>query len=134
MTTERKITEKEMYGFIKELALGSEHEIDPNEIIAFCDKKVAALERKAAKAKETAAKKKAASDELTELAAAALSDEFEVVADITARIDYPEVSPQKVVYRLNKLAADGQIEKGEVSVGGGDGKARKLVAFRKLQG
>lgn len=132
---ERKFTEKEKFAAIIELVeTGAMTEVTGEEIKAFCEKKIESLEKKAAKAKETAAKKKTEIDQLAVLAEEALTDEFEVVATITERIDYPEVSPQKVVYRLNKLAEAGKIEKGEVTASAEGQKSRKLVAFRKLQG
>ena len=133
--TEKKVTKREKYEAIRNFVeTGVLEVVTKEEIAEFCTKEIEALDKKAAKAKETAAKKKSEIDRLAILAAEALTDEFEVVATITERIDFEGVSPQKVVYRLNKLAENGQVEKGELSVGGGEGqKARKLVAFRKLQ-
>lgn len=131
---EKKITKKEMYEAIKVGCTTGEWTVSDVEVAEFCMKEIEALDRKAAKAKERAAEKKAEADALIELVAEALTDEFSIVADITARIDHEDATVSKVVYRLNKLASAGLAEKSEVSVGGGEGaKARKLVAFRTVQ-
>lgn len=133
MTT--NYTKKEFYEAIKQAMETGETSIKPDEIIAFCDKEVAALERKAEKARENAAKKRAEGDKLTDLVKAALTDEFQLTADIAAAIpdDEVEVSIAKVQYRLNQLIALGVAEKTDMSVGE-TGSKRTLKAYRKVNG
>jgi hypothetical protein len=121
-----KMTKKEMFEMIK-VALA-----DQATVVDFCDKEIAALDRKAAKAKERAAEKKAEGDELTAVIESVLTDELATIADITAQIEGPDVTVHKVSYRLGQLAKNGKAVKEEVSVGGGDGaKARRVVAYKR---
>ena len=120
-----KITKKEMYTNIMNLLK------DNDAIVAFCEHEIELLDKKAVKAKETAAKKRAAGDELTEAVASVLTDEFQTIADVTAQIEGEDVTSAKVQYRLNALVKAGEAEKGEVVIEGGEGKkARKVVAYR----
>ena len=123
---EAKVTKKEMYEMIK-AALA-----ENKDVVDFCDKEIASLDRKAAKAKERAAEKKAEGDELTAVVESVLTDELTTIADITAKIDGPDVTVHKVSYRLGQLAKNGKAIKEEISVGGGDGvKARRVMAYKK---
>lgn len=97
----------------------------------FCDKEIEALDRKAAKAKERAAEKKAEADELYDVVISAVTDEFEPIADIAARIEGDGVTASKVAYRLNQAAKNGVLEKGEVVIET-DGKKRKAVAYKLI--
>ena len=103
-------------------------------LAAFAENEIALLDKKAAKAKETAAKKRAEGDELTDAVRAALSeDTFEAIADIAARIEGEDVTVSKVTYRLTQLVKNGEAEKSEIEVAGGEGqKKRKIMGYRKL--
>lgn len=128
-----KITKREMYEAIIEAMKTGEVKYAPDVVIEFCEKEIASLDRKAAKAKETAAKKRAEGDALTDMVRNALTEEFRTIADITATVavEDPEVTVSKVTYRLTQLAKNGEAEKQEVSVPGGEGqKARKVMAYR----
>lgn len=100
------------------------------EICEFCDKEIAALDRKAAKAKEKAAEKRAKGDEMTAALKAALTDELTVIADIVAKVDFPDVTAQKASVRLNQLFKNGEAVKEEISVSAEGQKARKLIAYK----
>ena len=129
-----KITKKEMYeAFIAFVATG-EMKYDKDEYIDFCQKEIELLEKKAVKAKETAAKKKAEGDQLTSAVYEVLSaEDFEPIADIAARIEGDDVTIAKVTYRLSSLVKAGKAEKSEIEVAGGEGqKKRKIAAYRKL--
>ena len=137
----KKITKRDMYEAIKGLAdSGALHMQDFNEDISdsavaeFCEKEIALLDKKAAKAKETAAKKKAEGDELTDAVRAVLSpDEFQSIADVAAQIEGEDVTVSKVTYRLTQLVRNGEAEKQEISVAGGEGqKSRKIMAYRLI--
>ena len=100
-----KITKREMYEAIKETFETGSCKFDAATVVAFCEKEIASLDSKAAKAKERAAAKKADGDELTELVASALTDEFQVIADIAATVaeTNADATVSKVTYRLGKL-------------------------------
>ena len=136
-----KITKREMFEAIKGLAeSGALHMVDFNENITdeavaeFCENEIALLDKKAAKAKERAATKKAEGDELTDAVRAAMStEEFEPIADIAARIEGEDVTVAKVQYRLTQLVKNGEAEKEQITVPGGEGqKARKIMAYKLI--
>ena len=93
MTNTDKLTDRKIYTAIVE---GTFDDLDTDAIVAWAEKKIAQLDNKAAKAKETAAKKKAEGDELTNAVLAAVTDEFETIADIAARIEGEDVSWKRV--------------------------------------
>ena len=124
--TKTKTTKKDYFTQIITLAT----EADKPELVEFAEKEIAALEKKAAKAKETAAKKKA-DDPLLGQVFAAVSDVFEPIADIALRVEGEEITAAKVAYRLRKLAEEGRVEKGEIVVEPEDGgKKRKIVGYK----
>ena len=136
-----KITKREMFEAIKGLAeSGALHMVDFNENITdeavaeFCENEIALLDKKAAKAKERAATKKVEGDELTEAVRAAMSaEEFEPIADIAARIEGEDVTVAKVQYRLTQLVKNGEAEKEQITVPGGEGqKARKIMSYKLI--
>ena len=132
--TEKKITKRDKLNAIKAMVKGEGFTLDVSkeDIIEFCDKEIEALDKKAAKAKERAAEKKTEADALCDKITAVLGDEFETIADITAKIDDEDATNSKVGYRCNKLVELGIAVKGEVAVPATEGaKARKLVAFKK---
>ena len=127
----QKITKKEKLTALIAILTGEGTEIDTAELIAYCEKEIEALDKKAAKAKETAAKKKAESDELTDKVAELLTDELQTTADITAQIEDEDITTHKVSYRLTSLVKSGVAVKEEISIAGKDGqKARKLAAYK----
>lgn len=128
---EKKITEKQMYEAIIDGIETGEFAVSKEDIKGFCHKKIDALERKAAKAKETAAKKRAESDALMDAVEAVLPEDFETIAAITNKVEFEdeEVTVHKVTYRLNKLVEAGKAEKQEITVG--DSK-RKAMAYKRV--
>ena len=129
MTNTEKLTDRKIYTAIAE---GTLEDLDADAIAAWAEKKIAQLDHKAAKAKETAAKKKAEGDALTDAVKEALTGEFEPISAIAARIEGEDVTVSKISYRLNALFKAGKADKGEVSIKGEDGKSRKLVAYKNL--
>jgi hypothetical protein len=132
-----KITKKDYFTKVINLLNGAlDFGFDPDEdvdaIIAFCEKEIATLDKRSAKAKETAAAKREAADELYEAVAAVLPVDFTTIDEITAMVDFPEVTRNKVSNRLSKLAVAGVAEKGEISVTGADGKSKKVVAYKAI--
>ena len=130
-----KITKREMFEAIKEAFETGSCAVEATAVMAFCDKEIASLDSKAAKAKERAAAKKSEGDELMDQVREALTDEFRVIADIAA--DVAEVNPDatvsKTTYRLTKLVEANVAEKTQVSVPAVDGgKTRKVQAYRLI--
>ena len=129
-----KITKREMFEALVEAANGAEFKFTAEELIAFAENEIALLDKKAVKAKERAATKKAEGDELTEAVRAAMSaEEFEPIADIAARIEGEDVTVAKVQYRLTQLVKNGEAEKEQITIPGGEGqKARKIMAYKLI--
>ena len=137
MNAVEKMTKKEIFEMI--INLVSELDMEQvDTVIEFCEKEIAALDRKAEKAKENAAKKKAEGDALLETVYDALSeDEFETIAMIAKRVaeEDPEATVGKVQYRLGALAKDGRAEKSTIVIPATeDTKMRKVVGYRKIVG
>ena len=137
MNTVEKMTKKETFEMIIDLVSGLDVE-QVDTVIEFCEKEIAALDRKAEKAKETAAKKKAESDALLEVVYDALGeDEFETIAAIAKRVVdvESEATVGKVQYRLTALAKEGRAEKSTIVIPATeDTKMRKVVGYRKIVG
>lgn len=108
------MTEREIYALIKETMNDNE------DVVAFCDKKVNALNRKAEKAKLKAAK----GDELSTAIKAVLTSDPMLIADIVAAVETEGATTGKVSYRLSKMASDGEIQKQKIKV-----DKRELVAY-----
>lgn len=128
-----KLTKRDIFTALVNFAETGTCDLDSETLKTFAEKEIAALDRKAQKAKETAQKRAAATDDLTTVVADALTGDYESIADIAARIDGPDVTVAKVTYRLNALVKAGAAEKTEITIPGGDGyKSRKVVAFRAV--
>ena len=130
-----KITKREMYEAIKETFETGSCKFDAATVTAFCDKEIAALDAKAAKAKERAAAKKAEADVLMGQVEDALTDEFQVIADIAAAVAEvnADATVSKVTYRLGKLVEAGAAEKTQVTIPATEtSKARKVQAYRAV--
>lgn len=130
-----KITKREMFEAIKETFETGSCKYDAATVMAFCDKEIASLDAKAAKAKERAAAKKAEADVLMGQVEDALTGEYQVIADIAAAVATvnPDATVSKTTYRLTKLVEAGVAEKTQITIPGGDGvKARKVQAYRLI--
>ncbi len=122
--TDKKMTKKDFYNMIKDAMA------DNADVVAFCEKEIAAIDHKAVKAKERAAAKAAEGDALMDAIAAVLTDEPMTNADILAAIADEEATVNKIAYRTNALAKAGRAVKTEVTVAAEEGgRARKLVAY-----
>ena len=121
----KKVTKKEMFNFIAD-ALA-----DNAEVVEFCNKEIALLDKKALKAKERAAAKKAEGDELKGIVQGVLTAEPMTAADVVEAIvaNGVETTVGKVIYRLNTLVKDGVAEKEDVVIETLDGKKAKRKAF-----
>ena len=132
-----KITKREMFEAIKETFETGSCKYDAAVVTAFCDKEIASLDSKAAKAKERAAAKKAEADVLMGQVEAALTDEYQVIADIAAAVaaENADATVSKVTFRLTKLVESGVAEKTQVTIEKTETtKARKVQAYRLAQG
>ena len=132
-----KITKREMFEAIKETFETGSCKFDAAVVTAFCDKEIAALDSKAAKAKERAAAKKAEADVLMGQVEDALTDEFQVIADIAAAVAgvNADATVSKVTFRLTKLVESGVAEKTQVTIPATETtKARKVQAYRLANG
>lgn len=128
-----KITKREMYEAIKATFETGECEYPAEAVIAFCDKEIASLDAKAAKAKERAAAKKAEADVLYDQVKDALTDEFATIADIAAAVAEvnPDATVSKVTYRLTKLVEAGVAEKTPIKIAATEtSKARTVQGYR----
>ena len=128
-----KITKREMFEAIKETFETGSCKFDAEVVKAFCDKEIASLDAKATKAKERAAAKKAEADVLMDQVQDALTDEFQVIADIAATVAEvnPDATVSKVQYRLSKLVENQIAEKSQVTLEKTEtSKARKVMAYR----
>lgn len=128
-----KLTKKDMFTAIKAVMETGSTDVDPAVLAEFCDKEIAALEAKAAKAKERAAKKAAEGDPLKDAILATLTDEFVPIADIVAAVSEndEDVTVGKVTYRLTSLVKDGKAQKQEITVET-NGKKRKVQGYAAL--
>ena len=123
--TEKKITKKENFTEIAAFLT----EVGKIEWADVINHEIELLDNKAAKAKATAAKKKTEGDALRDAVQAVLTDEFQTIADITAKVEGEDVSTAKVQYRLNALVGAGIAVKEQVTVGEGESK-RKLMSYK----
>lgn len=124
---EKKWTKREIYNELLTLARTGKMDLDEATLEAFCTRQIAILDNKEAKAKELAAKKRSAGDELTKAIEAVLSDEFEPIAEIAAKVDMEDVTVSKCVYRLNKLVEAGKAEKADIELPAAEGKKARVV-------
>lgn len=126
---EKKLTKKEMFAAIRGMVENVEAvgDIPADEVLAFIDKQVEQIDKKAAKAKEKAAEKKVEGDTLRDAVAAILTDEYQTIDAITAQVDIEDVTKSKVTARLTQLVAAEIAEKAQVKEADTN---RKVMAYR----
>ena len=135
--TNIKITKKALYNaiatyFTTNEDLVIEDGITSADVVAFATKEIANLVKKAEYAKSKAATKKTDGDELRAKVLEALSeDEFQIIADIAAKVEGEDVTVAKVTNRLSNLVKAGLAESTEVTVGE-TGAKRKIKAYRAV--
>ena len=120
-----KVTNKEMFTKIKDALMASNVE-GKEDLIAFIDGRIALIDKKAAKAAETAAEKKNELDELCEVVKSILSTEPQTADDVFAQVSGEDVTIAKVRARLTKLEKAGIAVKTDVKV---DGKSKKAYTL-----
>ena len=134
MEKTNNVTKRELYTAIREIFENTETsigDVTPDMVIEFCDKEIAALDRRAEKARENAAKRKAEGDDMTEAVYAALTDEFATISAIALATDFEDVTVGKVQSRLKTLVDSNRAEKQEITVEE-NGKSRKVMGFRRI--
>ena len=120
-----KVTNKEMFTKIKDALMASNVE-GKEDLIAFIDGRIALIDKKAAKAAETAAEKKNELDELCEVVKSILGTEPQTADDVFAQVSGEDVTIAKVRARLTKLEKAGIAVKTDVKV---DGKSKKAYTL-----
>ena len=130
---EKKITKTEKYQKLVAILETVEHE-DAEMLIEFANAEIAALARKAAKAKETAATKKAEIDELGQVVLSVLTAEPQTRDQVAEQIEGEDVTVAKVGARLNKLVAQGAAVKTEVAAVSASGKKTTRMAYALAEG
>ena len=120
-----KVTNKEMFTKIKEALIASDVE-GKEDLIAFVDSRITLIEKKAAKATETAAEKKNELDELCKVVKSILGTEPQTADDVFAQVGGEDVTIAKVRARLTKLEKAGIVVKSDIKV---DGKTKKAYTL-----
>lgn len=128
------ITKREMYEQIilmfTEGTEDSEIVATAEDVIAFCNKEIEALDKKAVKAKERAAAQKAKGDELTDTILKVLTDEFQTAGDIVEVLNCEDVTTHKVSSRLRVLVNDGKVVKDQINVAAEGEKKHLLMGYK----
>ena len=118
------MTNKEMFEQIK-------GKLTDAEEIAFIETQIAALDRKAAKAKERAAAKKVAGDELRETIFSVLTDEFQTLDMILPAVKEitgdDTLTNSKIIPRLSALVDLEKVVKEKVKTDNGDKMAYAIA-------
>lgn len=99
--------------------------IPATELVDFLNSQLTQLDARNAKAKKRAAEKRVEGDELRATIKAVLTAEPKTVADIMAQVESEDLTPAKVVARLNQLVKAEEVVKEPVKV-----DARRLMAYR----
>lgn len=130
-----KVTKREMYEAIKaSVVTGEPCKYSVEMVAEFCDKEIAALDKRAEKAKERSAAKKVEADELMDKVAGVLTDEYQTIADIAGVLtaEDEDITVAKITYRLTKLVESGAVEKTQISIPGKEKgeRARRVQAYK----
>lgn len=122
-----KMTKKDWYELIKGIVAESEAE-QKAEMIDFIDAQLDQLAKKAEKAKERAGKVKEEGDELRELVASLLTEDFQTADALTAQIEGEGITKAKVTARLTQLVKAGVAMKEAMKAEDG----RKVMHYRAV--
>lgn len=126
---DKKVTKKEMFEILKNIVRGdsdAEITVEQDELLSFLDKQIEMIDTKAEKAKARQAEKRAAGDELRAVVQEVLTDEYQTVDEVVAKIEGEDVTKAKVVARLTSLCKAEIAEKTDVKSEDG----RKVKAYR----
>lgn len=127
----KKMTKRAVYEALIAVADGATitDYIDADELKAFAENEIALMDKKSIRAKEKAAEKKAEGDALREAVQAALTDDYQTVADVSEQIEGEDVTVGKIRNRLSELVRLGVAEKATVAVEV-DGKTANRMAYK----
>lgn len=120
---EKKLTKKDVLVALKEMVADDAqvtvngNVVTAEDVFAYVDTTLAQLAAKAAKAKERAAEKKVEGDALRDAVLAVLTDEYQPIASIAAKLDAEDVTPAKVTARLTQLVKADLANKTQIKVG-----------------
>lgn len=117
------MTNKEKFEVIGSVFATVDHEAK-DEILEFVQAQIESIEKRNAKAKETASKKRAEGDALRDTIEEMLGDEPMTINDILEALNDDALTSAKVVARMSQLVKAGKAEKVTVKADG-----RKLVAY-----
>ena len=121
-----KLTKKDYYGMIREIVVESDIE-NKDELVAFVDKQVEAIDSRAAKAKERAASKKVEGDALRNQVEGLLTNEYQTAEEILAQAQGADLTKGKITARLTQLVKAGVAEKETIKV-----EDRKVMGYRLI--
>ena len=127
-----KITKKDYYTGLINYLNGDPCEVSIDDMVAFCETQINALNTQAMKAKERAAAKKAEADPIIDAVYAVLTDEYQTIAEVAEAVamnqtdDEEPISVAKCTSRLTKLFNAGMVEKEQVSVEIDGSKAKRM--------
>ena len=121
-----KLTKKDYYEMIKGIVTESDVE-NKEELVAFVDKQVEAIDSRAVKAKERAASKKVEGDALRAQVEGLLTNEYQTAEDILAQAQGADLTKAKITARLTQLIKAGVAEKEAVKV-----EDRKVMGYRLI--
>lgn len=127
------ITKREMYEQIILMFTEdaeTEVKVSAEDVVAFCNKEIEALEKKAVKAKERAAAQKAEGDELTDAVLEVLTDEFQPAGDIVKALNREDITTHKVSYRLRVLVESGKAVKDQINIAAEGEKKHLVMGYR----
>jgi hypothetical protein len=122
-----KYTKRQILTAVKSTIIeGAALDIPADIVVGFIDKELATLDKQAAYRKN---KKAQAEDPLLDAVRDSLTDEFEPVSEIAARIEMEGATLGKITYRLNALVKDGKAEKQSIKV---EGSKRSVQGYRYI--
>lgn len=104
--------------------------VSAEDLKVFAENEIALLDKKAEKARENAKKKRKEADALQFALQEVLTDEFEPIAAIAAKLNDEDATVAKCVYRLNALVEAGVAEKADIKVEDAAGKKRTVKGYK----
>lgn len=125
------MTKTELYNIMIDVISEADDKFDKAALTELCEKEIEHLAAKAARAKKAAMERKEDSDDLTEVIASVLTDEPQLIDDITARIAGPDITKSKITSRLGRLAREGRAVMVKVKVEGSKSKRSAYAAAPK---
>lgn len=133
MENEKRITDREFFEEIRNVFVTGESAMNPDEVIAFCERKIASIQRKTERARELREEKRAAGDEVLELVKNHLTNEWNIAANIAAELSEAtgeKYSRQKISSRLVKLVKEGYAVEGDMVLTKENGKKSTAKGYK----